>query len=61
MMGFWESMGFWIAKALTEFLIGIGFVAIFVIILLYQEHKNRKWNEQRKASKEISTKGTQSS
>lgn len=60
-MGFWESIGFWFAKAMVEFLIGVAIVAVFVIILLYQEHKNRKWNEQRKASKKVSAKGTQSS
>lgn len=60
-MGFLESIGFWLAKAITEFLIGFGFVVVFVIILLYQKHKNRKWNEQRKASEKVSSKGTQSS
>lgn len=60
-MGFWESIGFWFARAMTEFLIGVLFVAVFVIVLLYQEHKSRKWNEQRKASEKVSSKGTQSS
>lgn len=60
-MGFWESMGFWFARAMTEFLIGVLFVVVFVIILLYQEHKNRKWHEQRKASEKVSTKEAQSS
>jgi len=64
-MGFLESIGFWIAKAMVEFLIGISIVAVFVIILLWQERKSNKWrkerNEQRKASEKVSAKGTQSS
>ena len=64
-MGFFESIGFWLAKAITEFLIGVSFVVVFVIFLLWQERKTKKWqkerNEQRKASEKVPAKGTQSS
>jgi len=64
-MGFFESMGFWFAAAMVKFLIGLGFVVLFVIILLRQETKKKRWQEkrdeqQRQEAAKISTKDTQS-
>lgn len=59
-MGFLESMGFWFAKALTEFLIGIGIVVVFILIMFLIEYKNAKRKaeyEQRKAAEAVSSKG----
>lgn len=59
-MGFWESVGFWFAKALTEFLLGVGLVAVFILIMLVVEYRNAKRKaeyEQRKAAEAVSSKG----
>ena len=59
-MGFWESVGFWFAKALTDFLIGIGIVVVIVVFMMIVEVKNAKRkaeHEQRKATEAVLTKG----
>ena len=53
-------MGFWFAKALTEFLIGIGIVVVFILIMFLIEYKNAKRKaeyEQRKTAEAVSSKG----